>query len=55
MFEYADGQRHLSVYMTNGRTDGEMDEILFMRVANSVKRNRNKTKAHCYGTRYITL
>lgn len=30
--------------MTNGRTDGEMDEILFMRVANSVKRNRNKLK-----------
>lgn len=49
MFEYADGQRHLS------RTDGETDEILFMRVANSVKRNRNKTKAHCYGTRYIIV
>lgn len=32
-----------------------MDEILFMRVANSVKRNRNRTKARCCGTRYIIL
>lgn len=55
MFEYADGQRQLSVCMTNGRTDGEMDEILFMQVANGVKRNHNKTKAHCYGMRYIIL